>query len=339
MTDDLNIDELLNGYIDGELTQRQLVELKRMVNHDPVVAKRLNRLQRCKMMVNALPQIQAPPNMLRDIKLRLERETLVEEPAPVVPEIKAVGTAHLFYRKMLKVAAMIALLAVLTGVIYTIVAPSDTTQKTIVSNTWQPPVQVVEKTPQNIKEVTILKATPGKDIFNARIILTTDSLLPLDAFINRAIVELGLLPVTQLDSEINRSVFDINCSQDDLEKLLAQLSTIWKKCDSKTLQLYTQKFPDQISVQNINPQQIIQMSKLSSIDEQIKVAQEYSALNNIKASLPGQTLFAKFDAEQQFSFSIPKPVLTSAQPRPSEQTTEQKEPQKVYLTIVIQDSK
>ncbi|MHC4293049.1 MAG: anti-sigma factor family protein [Planctomycetota bacterium] len=339
MTDDLNIDELLNGYIDDELDRRQQVELKRLVDNDPVLAERLNQLKRCKMMVNALPRIQAPPNMLRDIKLQLERKTPIEEPIPFATRTKTEGTRQVFYRKLLKTAAMIALLAGLTGVIYTIVGPSDTTQKTIVDKSLQPPVQVTQETPEKITEATIVKEIPAEGTFNGKIILTTQNLLPLDAFINRGIVELGLLSRTKLDSEKNRSVFDINCSHGELEKLLAQLSTIWQKCDSKTLQLYTQQFPDQISVQNVHPQQIIQMSKLSSIDEQIKVAQEYSALNNIKASLPSQTLFANFDAERQFSFSIPKPVLTSAQPTPIDKATDQKEPQNVHLTIVIQDSK
>ena len=39
MTDDLNIDELLNGYVDGELDRRQQVELKRLIDNDPVLAK------------------------------------------------------------------------------------------------------------------------------------------------------------------------------------------------------------------------------------------------------------------------------------------------------------
>ena len=41
MSKDLNIDELLNGYIDGELSTRQTVELKRLINHDPEITKKL----------------------------------------------------------------------------------------------------------------------------------------------------------------------------------------------------------------------------------------------------------------------------------------------------------
>ncbi|MHC4187387.1 MAG: anti-sigma factor family protein, partial [Planctomycetota bacterium] len=204
MTDDLNIDELLNGYIDGELDGRQQVELKRLVDHDPILAERLNKLKRCKMVVNALPRTQAPPHMLRDIKLKLERKTLIKEPHPYPPQAKTADAPHVFYRRLLKVAAMIALFAALTGVIYTIVAPSDSTRKTLVDKPWQPPVQVAKQTPEKTTEVTITEAIPLQGTFNGKIILTTQNLLPLDAFVNRGIVELGLLPKTELDSEKNR---------------------------------------------------------------------------------------------------------------------------------------
>ncbi|MHC4254072.1 MAG: hypothetical protein ACYSUL_00460 [Planctomycetota bacterium] len=291
------------------------------------------------MMLNALPQMQAPPNMLRDIKLRLEEKTILEEPAPLIPQKKTDGAASLFYRRLLKVAAMIALLAVLTGVIYTLVAPSDTTQKTFVDRPWQQPVQIAQDSPEEITESAIVEEIPVKETFDGKIILTTENLLALDAFMNRTIIEMGLVTNTQLDSEKNRSVFDINCGQDELEKLMVQLGTVWKKCDTKTLQLYTQQFPDQITVQNVNPQQIIQLANLNSVDEQIKVSQEFRTLNDIKASLPGQKIFASLEIQEQFSFNIPKPVLTSAQPQPADQPAVQKEPRNVYLTIVIQDSK
>ena len=34
MSEKLNIDELLNGYVDGELSERQATEIKRMILND-----------------------------------------------------------------------------------------------------------------------------------------------------------------------------------------------------------------------------------------------------------------------------------------------------------------
>ncbi|MHC5076061.1 MAG: anti-sigma factor family protein [Planctomycetota bacterium] len=337
MTDDLNINELLNGYIDGELTTRQQVELKRLVDNDPAISKKLNRLKRTKMMVNALPKMQAPANMLRDVKLKLEGKALHKEPVLLASVSEQKGSFYSTYRKVLTVAAMIALVAVLISVIYTIVAPSDVTQQPISGIVLDQTEHEIEPQIEAPTTVAAEDKAPAKGTFNGRIILTAENLLKLDAFVNRTIIDLGLN--TQIESEKSRSVFDFKCSHSDLEKLLAQLSDVWQECDSKTLQLYTQQFQDHISVQNVKPQQIIQVASLGSIDEQAKVAQEYNVLNSIKISLPGQKLLTAAVPQGEFSFSIPKPRLASSESEPVKQTTDQIEPQNVNLTIVVQDSK
>ena len=51
-----DIDELLNGFIDDELPPRQHTEVQRLIYHDPEIADRLHQLQRCKMLLGALPE-------------------------------------------------------------------------------------------------------------------------------------------------------------------------------------------------------------------------------------------------------------------------------------------
>ena len=55
MSDISDIDELLNSFIDGELPQRQQVELRRLMAHDPQIIKRLRELQKCKILLGSLP--------------------------------------------------------------------------------------------------------------------------------------------------------------------------------------------------------------------------------------------------------------------------------------------
>ena len=45
-----NMDELLNSFIDGELTPRQQTEVQRLIAHEEKVAQRLRQLQKCKML-------------------------------------------------------------------------------------------------------------------------------------------------------------------------------------------------------------------------------------------------------------------------------------------------
>ena len=40
-----NIDELLNGFIDGQLSIRQKTEVKRLIVNEPEIAKRLEELK------------------------------------------------------------------------------------------------------------------------------------------------------------------------------------------------------------------------------------------------------------------------------------------------------
>jgi len=44
--EDENIDELLSGYIDGELTARGKTEVERLIKHDMQISERLEELQR-----------------------------------------------------------------------------------------------------------------------------------------------------------------------------------------------------------------------------------------------------------------------------------------------------
>ena len=64
MNDNINIDELLNSYIDDELPQRHQTEVKRLIRHDPQIAQRLEELEKCKILLNSLPCEQAPESTL-----------------------------------------------------------------------------------------------------------------------------------------------------------------------------------------------------------------------------------------------------------------------------------
>jgi hypothetical protein len=115
------MDQLLNSYIDGELADRQRTEVQRLIAHDPQVAQRVQELQKCKILVNSLPRAEAPGRMLERIKIALESKTIAAlEPSG---SERRRGAKHLLVRRVLSAAAMIALVAVLGTVVYTIVVP------------------------------------------------------------------------------------------------------------------------------------------------------------------------------------------------------------------------
>ena len=72
-----DIDELLNSFIDGELTERHRVEVQRLIKHDPQIAHRMQELQKCKMLVSSLPRADAPVEILARVKASLKARALL----------------------------------------------------------------------------------------------------------------------------------------------------------------------------------------------------------------------------------------------------------------------
>lgn len=212
-----NIEELLNSYIDGELTERENTEVQRLVSHDEQVAQRLRELQTSKILVSSLPRAEAPAGILDNVKASLETEALSDERAwSEKPSGGHIGVRHLMVRKLFAAAAMIGLVAILGTVVYTIVVPES-------------PIHPVA--------------------FNGRLELKTDTLRTVNMFIDRAIEEKGLSNSISVENQSSKRIYSITCSQEDLNLLLAGLTDVWESCNSTTLFVDTkmhgeQKFDD-----------------------------------------------------------------------------------------------
>jgi len=217
-----DIDELLNSYIDGELTTRQQNEVQRLIAHDAKIELRLRQLQKCRMLVASLPYTEAPADMAEQVKTSLERKALLSEQHITIDERK--GARHLIFRKVLAAAAMIALAAVLATVIYTIITPEPT----------QPAIG-----------------------FKGRLELKTNNSLAADTLINRAIENNGLANSVTLKRQSNKITYTLVCSRDNLTSLLASLENSWAQFDSATLFVETKTPDKQVIIDNVNARQIV----------------------------------------------------------------------------------
>ncbi len=261
MKENSNIDELLNSFIDGELTERQRTEVQRLIAHDAEVAERLRGLQNCKMLVSSLPRAEAPVEMLGQIKAALET-TILPERQPVLFDRRQ-GARHLLVRKVLAAAAMIGLVAVLGTVIYTIVGPERVPDKSIVSDGHPQPVAKVEAQPKpsivTTAEKSIAEATTAE--FNGRLELKTSALAATNALINRAIEDNGLLEKVTVKRQGGKSVYALSCDRESLGSLLADLNNVWAGLDSATLFVETDQFARQVVVEGVNAGQIAEIAK------------------------------------------------------------------------------
>lgn len=224
-----NIEELLNSYIDGELTEREHTEVQRLISHDAQVAQRLRELQTSKMLVSSLPRAEAPARILDGVKASLETEILSGERA-WNEELSGgrVGVRHLMVRKFLAAAAMVGLVAILGGVVYTIVAPESPNN---------PPVEVA---------------------FDGRLELKTDAFSTVNTFIDRAIEDKGLSNSISVENQSGKRVYSLTCGQEDLNLLLASLTDVWESCNSTTLFVDT-KMPGEQKFDGVSTDRIIKI--------------------------------------------------------------------------------
>jgi len=196
------IEELLNSFIDGELTEREANEVERLIADDARIAQRLRELQKSKMLVGSLPRSEAPAEMADEIKASLGRMTLLGQQAERFDE--RAGARHLLARKVLAAAAMIGLVAILAAVVYTIFAP--------VSGPERPTA-----------EVRVLAAGSHR-----RLELKASNVMAVNGFINKAIED-KLLDCSSSTRRADRTEYALSCNREDLNSLLTDLGSMWEE--------------------------------------------------------------------------------------------------------------
>jgi hypothetical protein len=320
------IDELLNSFIDGELPPRQQTEVQRLVAHDPAIAGRLRQLKKCRLLLTSLPSAHAPAALSRNIIAALERKTLLGEPPSSLEQLA--GERQLFVRNLLAAAAIIALVAVLSVVIYNIVAPPTTPAPPAIATRHLPPLP---------EPATALPTTRPAQ-FAGRLELGTDSFIQVDASVSKAIAENDSVDCTSLTRQPDRAEYILACSRKGLASLLADLETLWDKLDSATLLVYTDTFGRQIAVNAVTADQVLQIAGQDSLERSIRVAKDFAALNNIVELLPGKDILTAIDAAAPdliTTTKIPKPVLTGWSKTIKKPTSQLKTDAKVSLAITV----
>ncbi len=224
MKDNSNIDELLNSYIDGELTGRQKIEVQRLLSHDSQIEKRLQQLQKCRLLVASLPYNEAQPNLAEQVQAELERKSLLTQQSITLTERK--GERYLLSRKIFAAAAMFILFAILAVVVYTIVAPQPTS------------------------------IAAG---FVGRLELKTTDLLAVDSAINSALDNHNLADSVSIKRRQGKNIYTLTCSRERASSLLAELNNIWQKFDSAALSVETKSSEQPVIVNNITAKEIIDL--------------------------------------------------------------------------------
>jgi hypothetical protein len=297
---DDSIDELLNSYIDGELTQKQQVEVRRLITDDDQIARRLRDLQKCKMLVACLPHAQAPAGTLSSLAPR----------ASSLAAGRWVHGSRATGRRVLAVTTMIAIMAVVTAVMYSIFAPQHTADR----------------------------STPGTAPaagFSGKLELTTSDLTAVDAFINRVIRDNELSDCVRTASLADRRVYSFSGGRDAVNLLLADLATIWERFGSATLMVETPKFSEQVVLGSVTAEQVAQIVKQEHQEKAIRMAKDFAVLNKMAELLPGKEMLAAAGEKKPSLITIPKPVLTGDGKTAKKRAHPDADTKEVELTIVV----
>ncbi len=317
------IDELLNGFIDDELAARQRTEAERLIAHDASIEQRLVQLQKCRTLVGSLPRAEAPPQILEGIKASLAWTSvapLQEEPA----HDQRMGRIHLLGRRMLSAAAMITLVGILAGVIYTIVAPETGSDR---------PALVVDHQPS--ANIGVIRPAPSAVValeFSGMLELRTSSLAQVDAIINAAIEENGLSDSIGDVREVNNRIHYMRCSREGLNLLLADLKNVWPRLDSATMRVDTKVFGRQVTIDAVTTEQIGEIVDQDSYEKRIELAKDFGVLNSVAERMPGRDILAAIEGEGPGLMTIRRPFFTGPNAKAASETEDQKT---VRLTIII----
>lgn len=305
------IDELLNSYIDDELTAEGRAEVERLIDQDAKIAQRLRQLQKCQILVGSMPVNEAPASVLEGVRASLAGSSLPSEKQPAYEQ--QAGKKYLRLRKVLAAAAMIALAAVLSAVIRRFMPPQNAPEK--------PAAHMV--------------AASG---FSGRLELKSSSMKAVDAFIKSAIDDNGLSVSINPEGRQSRRVYSLDCTREGLHALLDDLDNIWTELDSATLFVNTENFGTQTVVDAVTTRQIAEIAGQDSSERRIELAKDFAVLNNMAEHLPDKEIRAAIDAGNSSltkQWPILKPVLTSNQKAVKKPAEPAQEKQKVRLKIIL----
>jgi hypothetical protein len=343
MKEDMNIDELLNSFLDGEATERERVEVQRLLTHDAQVAKRLRELQKCRLLVGSLPYAEAPAEILQQIKASVDKSPVEVLKAEVFERRR--GARHLLIRQVLSVAAMVVLVAVLGVVIYTILGPEGPRKQPIAAEDLRLPAKKIVVEPEKAVQPLLTRAekpTEGakrfSEGFSGTLRLKTKALTAVDASVSRAVEDSGLTFYGLSKQGGGEHVYTVAGGREAVNLFLSDLDSIWGKFDSATLFVETSQAGERVVVDNVKTSQIAEILKRDDSEARIKVAKDIASFNRIEKQLPGKEMLAAVGYKGDDLITIPKPVLTSGErpiTKPAGGTEAERE---VLLTIVVAGS-
>jgi hypothetical protein len=301
-----NIEELLNGFIDGELSAQETEQVRQLIEKDPAVANRLREIETCRVLVSSLPPAEPPAMVVSGIKKLVHGKWSqgvrvdYSHSSGSGPLKLSRGRWYLLSRQLIAASVVIGLLGVLAGVIFKIVSPEQGATR-IAATAPQPKV---ENLTQNAEKIGVYSLK-----------LTTADFAGVNAYINKLLEESTWLEFRRAsESRLTgrQSVYTVYCSKAGLDELMTNLTTVWSRFDSTTFVVQNDS-GGQVAIDDVRPEQVTDIARQDTTKERIRLARELAVMNDVRRQMPQEKVLAlgnKTELTPELS-TIPKPVLTS----------------------------
>lgn len=272
-----NIDELLSGYVDGELSKRKYNELKRLMEHDPELAEKSAMLKKQKKLLNAMPVETAPEGLFDAVIASQERKFILDEYSASSGE--AEGIKNLMFRRLLTAAVILVLFGGLIGIIVNIMLPPGTPEPGfIAAGTDYPDVELLPSSLKNVGKP--VAANPDIPLFMASLELKTEKAIEMNSFIMKAIFNRDLNDsVDPRQIEGTSSTIRIVCGKDSVVDLLGDIQSEWDNCKQASLSVFDHVMKREIVVDNISSKDLMKVFNEDKFYTRMQIVRDFADHN------------------------------------------------------------
>lgn len=274
--DQEKIDLLFTGYLDGELSERQQTELKRLLQTYPSLGEELKALRRQKDLLGALPAASAPATLMVDVQAALERNMILQTADE--RESKRLNTCFLFARRMVSAAAMLLIPVGLLGLlIFQIMRPVEMDPAGPGPVGWENNAGALQDPAAPSGSTDVAVAANVQE--NAgRLVLVTDQPILVNRYVEKRIHLHDLLNETVPAREADKTVYEIECSPERLARFIDDLPDVWRRCTNAAYTLGGES-DEPLVVDHIQPNQLKVLMMEVNSDNKRRSASHFARVN------------------------------------------------------------
>lgn len=316
-----DIEELMNAVVDGQATQRQQTELKRLMLHDISISEKLARMQRQKQILNALPVEPAPAQLAQDIRAALERRLILEN---FTSHQQYAPVAH--FKRFAAAAAMLLLpLGLLALVVFQIIKPPSGEPVQ-----YERTADVIDRTTTPAPAVAAAPAAVQLP-FNGILTFKTDQVAAVSTFVEKMIFDQGLINASMPVRTADMAAYQVKTSPQNMIALVDSLAETWVRSSDVLLTVAVGPDSETVEIANVKIEQLKTLAVEDSTTMFSRLAARYAAANK-----NAQTFYANKTPDEQVGADnyppLNRPILTG---RYDPQVSQSDAPA-IQLRIVIQ---